>query len=101
MIKPEEVGVGDGAEFGGDFEVDSCIKEPDAGIDEIALALEFAAAEVGEEAFALSKVDAEEFDLLALPEAELASGEVGIIENGIKAFGLLIIGIIIAGGPEG
>lgn len=100
LIKPEEVGIGDSAKFWSDFEVHPGIQESDTGIYEIALSLKFAAAEVCEEAFALGEINAEEFDLLALPEAELSTGEIWIVKNGVKAFGLLVIGVIISGGPE-
>ena len=100
VIKPQKVGVGDGAELWCDFKVHTGIEESDARVHEVTLSLELAAAKICEEAFALCEIHTEEFDLLALPEAELSAGEIWIIEHSVEAFGVLVIGIIISGGPE-
>lgn len=100
LVKPEEIGIGNRAEFRCDFKVHPGIQQPDTRIYKVALPLKLAAAEVCEEAFSLCEVDAEELDLLTLPKAELSAGEIWIVENGVKTFGVLIIGVVIAGGPK-
>jgi hypothetical protein len=54
------------------------------------LALELARAQVRDEAVAVDQVDAEQLDRLALPEAELAAGEVRVVEDGVEAGGVVV-----------
>ena len=58
------------------------------GIDEVALPLDLAGAQVGHQALPLLEVDAEQLDLLPLPVAELAAGEVRVVEDRVEAVGV-------------
>src|SRR5688572_16511496 len=90
LIEPEEVDVADDPGFGREVGVGAEVEELQAGIDEIGLALLLAGAEIGNEAEALLEVYTEELDLLAVPEAENAAAEVGIVENCVEAGGFLV-----------
>ncbi len=67
-----------------------------ARVDKVGLPLDFARAEVGHQAVPLHELHAEQADLLALPEAELAAGKVGIVENGIKPFATAVGDVVVA-----
>ena len=69
-VEPEEVGVGDQLQLGGQVEVDAEVGQDQAGIDEVGLALDLARSQVGHQAHALGQVHAEQRDLLPLPVAE-------------------------------
>ena len=62
------------------------------------MSLKFAGAKVGDEALALDQADAEELEVLALPVAEFAPCEVGVVENRVETFCGSVVGIIIARG---
>jgi hypothetical protein len=76
----------------GDFGIHAKVDQVQPGVHEVRLPLELAAAEVGHEAHAVDEVDAEQLDLLPLPVAELAAGEVGVVEDGVKAGRFTIVG---------
>src|SRR5262245_45591550 len=95
LIEPEEVGIGDDLQLGREIRIDSQIEKLQARIDEVRLALEFAGPQVGHQAEPVDQIHAKQLDLLAIPVAELAAGEVWIVEDRIEPGGLMITEIYV------
>src|SRR5262249_8700421 len=99
-IEPEKIGVSDQADFRRDVEIDAGIGEVETGVDEVTLSLDLARLQVRQQALAAGEIDAEQPNRLSLPVAELAAGEIGIVENRIEAGGVSVARVLIAGSPE-
>src|SRR5262249_23041835 len=69
-------------------------------VDEVALPVEVAGAQVGQEAEAVDEVRPEQGDRLVLPEAERPAGEEGVVEDGVEAGGGPVAGGGVAGGED-
>src|SRR5947209_19611962 len=100
FIKPEQIGVVDHFQLGGQIHVDAKIGQEETGVDEVALSLGLARAQVRQKTAGLNQVDAEKLDLLPLPVAELAAGKVRIVEDGVEAGGVAVGDVAVAGGKE-
>ena len=75
-------------------------RQDQARVDEVGLALDLARAKVGHQAEPLHQVDALQRDLLPVPEAERAAGEVGLVEDRVEAGRVGVVDVAVARGPE-
>ena len=72
------------------------VEQQQAGVDEVALPLDLARPQVGQQALPLHQVDAEERDRLPLPVAELAAGEVRVVEDRVEPGGVAVVDVAVA-----
>src|SRR5262249_3236816 len=100
IVKPQDVGVADQAQLGRHIRIDAEVEQEKTRVDEIALPLELAGPQVGNQAFPVDQVYAEQPDCLPLPITKFATGEIRVIQNGIEATGVAIARIFVTRGPE-
>lgn len=93
MVKPQVIRIVDPFDFRGQIRVESQVDQLDTRVHEIGLPLKFAASKVWYEALALDEIHTKEFDLLSIPVAEFAAGEVGVVKNGVEPVGLRVVGV--------
>ena len=67
------------------LDVGAEVEQEQARVDEVGLSLDFAGSQVRHQAEAVDQIHAEQLDRLPLPVAELAAGEVRIVEDGVEA----------------
>src|SRR5687767_5397156 len=101
-MKAEIIYVEDRLDALSDFDIKPCVVDEYARIDEIRLALSFTAAKTRQNAIGLHETDSclREPYALTIPERELTTDKVGIIEDGIKAGCFCICRVLVPLGEE-
>src|SRR5215510_3917254 len=98
MIEPQVVVVDERAQFRRHVDVDARVEKPQAGVDEIGLALKLAAAQGGDQTVRPDQLRAglSQPDLLRIEEAEFAAGEIRMVHNRVEALRPVVGRIIVA-----
>src|SRR5947207_370551 len=101
-FEAEKVEIRKAPQLGSDIEVGAGVGQKDAGVDEISLTFFFAGAKRRNEAAGRGEKNAgaEKAYGFAIPEAEEAAGEIGQVDDGVKAAGAAIARMGIAGSVE-
>src|SRR5262249_11121061 len=102
VLESQIIDVEDGFQFLRQVGVGADVVKEDAGIDKIRLAFELAAAEARKQAVFTDQGHSGlgQPNLLAVPEAELAAGKFGKIENGVEPSTGAVKGIFITRSPK-
>src|SRR5262245_8265583 len=100
--EPQVVVVEEGAQFRRHVDVDARVEKPQTGVDEIGLPLKLAAAQGGYQAVRPDQLRAGlgQPDLLRIPEAEFAAGEIRVVHNRVEALRPVIERILVARSVE-
>src|SRR6185369_15074733 len=82
-----------------DLSIHSSIEQIEAGVDEVGLSFFLAATKSGVQAEALIQRDARarQTNSLPIPEADIAPGELHVVEDAVETAGDVVIRIAIAG----
>src|SRR5262245_53511839 len=85
--EPQVIVVDERAQFRRHVDVDARVEKPQTGIDEIGLPLKLAAAQGGDQAVRPDQLRAglSQPDLLRIPEAEFAAGEIRMVHDRVEA----------------
>ncbi len=98
VYEPQVIDVQDRTQLLEDLEIGAEIEEKKAGVDEIRLTLDLAAAQARDEAVLLDEVDTVQADGLVVEETVLAAGEFLQVKDGIKTLRLVVARVRIPGG---
>src|ERR1044072_1959802 len=84
------------------LDINAAVVNKDAGIHEVCLSLDFAAAQTRQQTVRLDQADARlrETNSIAHPKRKLTTGEIRIVEDGVEARGSIVCRITVALRPE-